>query len=146
MNNTSFAASFDSKECEWADMEVFFEGVRVAKFTGLKWKKTQEKELMYVSGNEPASVQRGNKGYSSTFTVKKGQLDAMNAAVVAAGGEDILDASFTVVVNFKAKGARAAKTHTLVGYEITEFENGMEQGAKSADIALPALFLRLETV
>src|SRR5690606_27003841 len=102
-----------------------------------KYKSSQEKELLYAAGNEPISVQRGNRAYGGTFRFLKGAVDKLNAAAKAAGGEDLLDLSLVAVINYKAKGSRAVQTDTLTGVEITEYEKGMEQNAKSMPIELP---------
>ncbi len=134
---------FDTKECEWADMEILFNGVKIGKATGLKYKKTQEKEHLYASGNEPISIQKGNKGYEGSLSLLKGAVDDIISATKAAGGEDILDAEFTLVCVYKARGNRALKTDTIVGAEFTEFEYGLMQNDKKSEIALPIKFLRL---
>jgi hypothetical protein len=69
----------------------------------------------------------------------------MNRAAIAAGGDDVLDLQFDVVVTYKAKGTRALQTDTLIGVEIKEFEKGWEQGAKSMDVTLPIVFMKLIT-
>lgn len=132
---------FDTKECEWADLELFINGTRVAKVQSAKYKRTQEKELLYAAGNEPISVQRGNQGYGGSLRLLKGAVDSLNEAAVAAGGKDLLDISCVVVVNYKAKGTRLKQTDTLNGVEFTEYEKGMEQNAKSMPIELPIVYL-----
>jgi hypothetical protein len=134
---------FDTRECEWSDQEVFIDGVRVTKIQGIKFKPTQEKEFLHAAGNEPIGIQRGNKTYTGDITLLKGALDDINRAVRAAGGNDILDAEFVVVVNYKAKGNRALQTNTLIGMQVSEYEHGMEQNAKSKPITLPMMFLKL---
>lgn len=132
----------DSKEVEWSDCELFFNGAKVTKFQGFKVKNAQEKEFLYAEGNEAISIQRGNKAKTGEFRLLKGAVDALNAAAVAAGGEDLTDISLVAVLKFKPKGIRTIQTITLYGVEFTEYEYGMEQNAKSMPIALPIMFLR----
>ena len=138
--------AFDSKECEWNDLELYIDGVKIAKFQGLKYSRTQEKEVLHAGGNEPFSVQRGNISYEGEVVLMKGVLDILNAAAVAAGGDDILDIAVTIVANYKPKGTRLVQTDTLTGVEFTKYEKGMEQGAKSMPITLPIMFLGLASV
>ncbi len=133
---------FDSKECEWSDQELFVNGVRIAKVQAVSHKKAQAKEHIHAAGNEPGGIQKGNKSYAGSITLLKGALDVMNLAAIAAGGEDILDVEYTLVIHWKAKGIRAPKTHTLLGVEFTEFDESMAQGAMSMPVTLPFLFLR----
>ncbi len=137
---------FNSKECEWVDLELFVDGFRVAKFLGVKYKKAQEKEFLYAAGSEPIGIQKGNKAYTGEARFLKGALDDMNRAARVAGADDITDISYTLVINYKARGNRAIQTDTLVGVEFEEYEKGMEQNAKSMEITLPFKFLGLKQV
>lgn len=136
---------FDSKDCEWADMTVMVAGSTITKIRGLKYKAAKQKELLHAAGDEPISIQSGKRTYEGTVTVLKGALDDMNRAAISAGGEDILDMQFDIVVTYKARGTRSLQTDTLVNVEITDFEKGWEQGATSMDIALPIIFMKLVT-
>ena len=134
---------FDTKECEWSDLEVYVNGVKITKITGLKFKKTKEKELLYAGDSEPIGIQSGNKGYSGTLTVLRGALEDMNAASRAAGVDDILDAEWSLVCKFKAKGNRLMNTHSIPVAEFSEFEDGLMQNDKKGEIALPFIFTKL---
>ena len=105
----------------------------------------RSKKLLHAAGDEPVSIQSGNRTYEGQIKVLKGALDDMNRAAIAAGGSDILDLQFDIVVTYKAKGTRALQTDVLAGAEIKEFEKGWEQGATSMDITLPIVFLKLVT-
>lgn len=133
---------FDTKECEWSDQDVFLNGFKIAKILGIKFKKTKEKEALYAGGDEPISIQAGNKGYEGTLTILKGAVDNMNVAALAAGGEDLLDVAWTLTVTFKPKGTRLLKTHTLVGVDFEELEEGLMQNDKKSEIPLAFKFLR----
>jgi hypothetical protein len=136
---------FDSKDCEWADMTVMIAGATITKIRGVKYKAHKDKQLLHAAGDEPISIQAGNRTYEGQIKVLKGALDDMNRAAIAAGGDDVLDLQFDVVVTYKAKGTRALQTDTLIGVEIKEFEKGWEQGAKSMDVTLPIVFMKLIT-
>lgn len=135
---------FDTKECEWSDFTVYINGVKITKLTGLKYKKTVEKELLYAAGSDPLSIQRGNKGYTGTLTVLRGAVEDMNRATISAGGEDLTDAEFSIVGTYKAKGARGLSTVTIATAEFSEFEDGLMQNDKKGEIALPFVFLELK--
>ncbi len=135
---------FDTKECEWSDQEILVNGVKVAKATGLKFKKSQEKEHMYAAGDEPLDIQRGNKKYEGTLTMLKGAVEDVNKAAIAAGGDDLLDIRVQIICNYKAKGNRILQTYTLIDVEFTDFELGMMQNDKKLEVSIPMLFLRLK--
>lgn len=134
---------FDSKDCEWADMTVMIAGATITKIKGIKYKASQEKKLLYAAGTEPISIQSGNRSYDGEIKVLKGALDDMNRAALAAGGDDVLDMQFDIVITYKAKGTRALQTDTLVSVEVSDFEKGWDQGAQSMEVSLPIVFMKL---
>lgn len=134
---------FDSKDCEWADMTVMFAGSPLTKIRGLKYKAAKEKQLLHAAGDEPISIQSGNRTYEGQIKVLKGAIDDMNRAAIAAGGDDILDMQFDIIITYKPRGSRPLQTDTLIGVEVKEFEKGWEQGAKNMDVQLPIVFLKL---
>ena len=136
---------FDSKECEWADMTVIFAGATLTKIRGLKYKAVKDKQLLHAAGDEPISIQSGNRTYEGQIKVLKSALDDMNRAAIAAGGSDVLDMQFDIVVTYKAQGARQLQIDTLQGVEIKDFEKGWDQGAKNMDVTLPVIFMKLTT-
>jgi hypothetical protein len=136
---------FDSKDCEWADMTVMFAGSPLTKIRAVKYKAAKEKQLLHAAGDEPISIQHGNRTYEGQIKVLKGAIDDMNAAAIEAGGDDILDMQFDIVITYKPRGTRQLQTDTLAGVEVKEFEKGWEQGAKNMDVVLPIVFMKLIT-
>ena len=134
---------FDSKECEWADVTVSVAGSTVTKVTGIKYGVKAEKEHLYGAGDEPISIQSGNRAPTGTLTLLKGAFDAIHAAALAAGGRDVTDLQFDIVVFYKPRGTRPPQTDVLQNCEVSDFEKGMMQNDKSMPINLPFLFLRL---
>lgn len=138
-------AFFDSKECEWADMSIFFAGSPLVKVRGLKYKASKSKTLLHGAGDEPICIQSGNRTFEGQIKVLKGALDDMNTAARNAGGADVLDMQFDIVVTYKPAVGRALQTDVLIGVEIKDFEKGWEQGAKNMDITLPIVFMGLQS-
>ncbi len=137
-------AFFDSKDCEWADMTVMFAGAPLTKIRGLKYKTSKEKQLLHAAGDQPISIQSGNRTNDGEIKVLKGAIDDMNRAAQLAGGQDILDMQFDIIICYKPQGTRLLQTDTLLGVEVTAFEKGWEQGSKNMDVSLPIVFLRLQ--
>ena len=134
---------FDSKDCEWADMTVMFAGSPLTKIRGVRYKASKDKQLLHSAGDEPISIQSGNRTYEGEVKVLKGAIDDMNRAAQSAGGDDILDMSFDIVITYKPKGTRPLQTDVLVNVEVKDFEKGWDQGAKNMDVTLPIVFLKL---
>ncbi len=136
---------FSTKECEWSDVTVQIAGATVTKLRGISYKAMKDKELLHAAGDSPISIQSGNRTYEGNIKVLKGALDDMNRAAIAAGGKDVLDLAFDVVIVYKPKGSRVLQTDVLVNVEIKEFQKGWDQGAKSMDVDLPILFTDMVT-
>lgn len=137
---------FNSKECEWADMSVLFAGAPLVKVRQISYKVSKEKSHLHAAGDKPIGIQSGNRTYEGQIKVLKGALDNMELAAKAAGGEDILDMVFDIVVTYRPKGNRPLQTDTLIGVEIKDVEKGWEQGAKNMDITLPIIFMDRKSI
>ena len=110
-------------------------GVRSVKYTS-----KQEKEALHAKGNEPHSIQRGNRTYEGEFGLTQSELEALTA-----NGEDLLDLQLTAIITYgnPSKGDMVV-TDVLYGVEFTEETKGMQQGDKYMDITIPFLFLKKE--
>jgi len=134
---------FNSKECEWADIVVQIGGANCGKLMAIKYGIKAAKEHLFAAGDEPISIQSGNREPTGSITLLKGAFDNVNAAAVAATGRDLTDLQFDIIVTYKAKGTRALQTDSLIGCEISDFNLAWGQGDKSAKLELPFLFLNL---
>lgn len=137
---------FDSREFEFADVKVIMLGVELTGLRGLTYKKSQEKEAVYGSGNEPKAIQRGNKTYDGTLMVLKSDFDALNRAAVAAGYEDIVDVPgnlIDITCVYQKPGTASLATTRVLSVDFTEYEDGMQQNDKFKEVSLPFLALRI---
>jgi len=134
---------FDSKECEWKDISLSIAGVPLVKVTNISYKSMRDSEPLHAAGDKPISIQHGNRTYEGSFTLLKGAVDNMNAAAVAAGGNDLLDLTFDATVTYKAQGARALQVDVIMGISVTEFEKKWAQGDKKGEVALPFKCLQI---
>ena len=138
---------FDSQECAWTDMQVFLNGKMITKISGIKYKKSVEKEPIYGAGDEPLSIQRGQKKYTGELKLKKGSIDDINRAAKQVGFADALDMfGLIIVVNYKPTLNRPMQQDTLIGTEFIEFEKGWESNAKEMPVTVPFVFLSLKSV
>lgn len=138
---------FDSREYEYADITVSMLGITAKGCRGIKYKKSQDKELIYAQGNNPKAIQRGNKKYDGTLDLLKSDSDLFNDAAVAAGYEDITDVPgklINITVCYAKEDQAVPKTDTMVNVEFTEYEEGMKTGEKFKEISLPFIFLKLK--
>ena len=134
---------FDTKDFEWKDITVTIGGAKVNKLRNIKFKTAQEKDYLHGAGDDPLSIQSGNRTYPGTIEITAIALRDLNAAAIAAGGRDALDLKFDVVVSYRAAVNRPLLLRTLIGVELEEFEEGMAQGEKFSTISLPFKALKV---
>lgn len=134
---------FDSKDVEWNDLTVLVGGSRLTKLRGVKYGVKTTKTHLYAEGDDPISIQSGNREPQGTIKVLKGAIDAMNEAAVKAGGRDITDLVFDIVIVWKPQGTRPLQTDKLVGCQVSDFEKGIDQGGDKVEVDLPFLFMQL---
>ncbi len=129
---------FNSSQYEWADITVFAGGRDITGIRSIKYSTKQEKELLHGKGNNPLSIQKGNKTNEGEIGLLQSELEALE---VAAGGS-ILDLELNVVVTYgnPSKGD-AVKTDQLIGVQFTEDPRELKQGDKFMEITVPFLFL-----
>ena len=135
------ASEFNTKEYEWADVEVLLLGRPVTGIRDVKYKASQEKEVLYARGNKGRSIQKGNKIYDGSIMILQSELDAL---INAAGTDkDALDIPpFDIVIAYEAGGI--IKTDIVKNAEFTEFEKGMAQNDKNMEIELPFICLDIQ--
>lgn len=143
-NNPNGTPIFDSKEYRWSDMSFEFLNVNIVAIQELTYSVEQDSEELFAAGDEPISIQRGNRKYSGQMTILKSLLDDMNTAAQAAGFRDVLDLNFPVTVAYS--NTTKVKKDVLVGCVITKFNDGMSQGDKYAKIVLPFKFTRRKPI
>jgi ribosomal protein S12 len=136
----------DYDECQWKEMIVAISGADVTKVRGVRYGVESDDEALHAAGDEPISIQSGNKKYTGSFKFLKGALDALQVAAKAAGAKDITGIRFTITVTYLPAGERVMMTDTLGGCKISKWEKGWEQGAKYMDIDVPINFLTLTTL
>ena len=132
---------FDTREYEWADVSVMLGGVLLTKIQGVSYTASQEKEVIYGKGNEPISVQKGNKSYSGSLTLLQSELDSLTLA----GGDDGvlgLQVDILVVYGNPQKGDVLRKYY-LRGVQFTSEPRDIKSGDKNmAAQSLDFIFLK----
>ncbi len=129
---------FNSRQYEWADITVFAGGRDITGIRSVKYSTKQEKELLHGKGNNPLSIQKGNKTNEGEIGLLQSELEALE---VAAGGS-ILDLELNVVVTYgNPTSGDMVKTDQLIGVQFTEDPRELKQGDKFMEITVPFIFL-----
>jgi hypothetical protein len=140
---------YNSQETVWNDQSMQIFGAIASKIIGVKFSEEIEKELLYAAGGDAIGIQEGNTKLEGSFKVLKSQLDAWNAAAVAAGYDSILKVPYqaiTATVVYKAAYGRLLQGFTIQGIGFTKREYDLAQAGKKMEIDLPFMFLGLTNV
>lgn len=103
---------FNSREYEWADVNVVIGGRIVTGIRSVKYKESKEKEVLYGKGNKPQGIQHGNYSYDGEVTILQSELQALETAAKAAGVSSILELSMEIVVSYVDPGREASSAPT----------------------------------
>lgn len=132
---------FDSRQYEYADITVILGGKDITGLRGIKYSKKQEKEVIYGKGNEPISIQKGNKSYEGEISLLQSELDTL----AVNGGGSILDMQLDAIVSYGNPSKGDVLTIDCIqGIQFTEEAKEMSQGDKFMEVKLPFICLRVE--
>ena len=134
------------QECSWKEMIIAISGAPAIKIRGVKYAIESEDEPLHAGGDEPISIQKGNRKYTFSFKFLKGALDDFQAAALALGVLDITQVVFTITVSYLPLSTGILCTDTISGCTISKWEKGWEQGAKYMDIEVPGNALGITSV
>ena len=120
-------------------MRALVGGRLLTRLRGVRYKVSKEKELLYGTGDEPVSIQSGNKAYEGELTMLRSEYETL----AASGGGTVLDMQVDIVVSYgNPTAGDVMVTDKLLGCQFTEEEDSMSQGDKNEEITLPFIFLR----
>lgn len=132
----------NGREYEFADVSVIGGGKDIIGLRGIKYTAKQEKELLYGKGNQPASIQHGNKSYDGELSVLQSELETMIASVAS---HDLMDLRINMAVCYgnPSKGEPMV-TDRIYNLEFTEAGKELKQGDKNQEIALPFIATKID--
>ena len=134
---------FNSKEYEWADIDVVMGGRSVTGIRGIKYDTKKEKEQIYAKGNTPHAIQSGNYEHSGEITLLQSEYNALRQAAKG----DILNVSLDIVVAYgNPSRGDTVTVDTLIGVEFTEDNTEWKQGDKFLEKSIPFIFLDKKNV
>ena len=136
--------AFNTKEFSWSNVEIAMLGRSITKARGVSYKATKEKEYLHARGENPYSIQSGNKAYEGQLVLLQSEVEAMAAQLEP--DEDLTDLEpFSVSVSYVPKNGTGVITHTLENVEFTEDPREINQNDKFQEITLPIMFLGRKT-
>ena len=106
---------------------------------GIKYKESQDKELLYAKGNRPLSIQKGNIKYEGSIVLLQSEVETLKELARSVRGRaSVLDLNLNAVVCYgdPSKGDPML-TDMIYNIQFTEAEKGGNQGDKNMEITLP---------
>lgn len=131
--------AFNSREYEWADVNVIVGGVDIIGIRGVKWTRKKELEPVYAKGRDPHSINAGNNAYDIELEMLQSSFDQLEAAA----NDDILSLNVDIQVTFGNTGD-VLKTHRALGVRFSEDVLDIKQGDKFAAITVPGMALKIQ--
>jgi len=132
---------FDSREYEWSDITLVLGGADITGIMEIRYTEKQEKELSYGKGNEPHSIQKGNRGYEGSLKIMQSDYESL----VAAGKGSVLNIEADAIVAYgNPSNGDTITTDKILKLQFTEAPKGMAQNDKKMEVTLPFIFLRLQ--
>lgn len=93
---------FNTNEFAWKDISFRALGRKITGCTGVEYTVERDTEYLHTTGDEPQSIQEGNKRYPGTLTITQSELRAMDNLAKAEGYNDVTDLPpFDLVVKYK---------------------------------------------
>lgn len=130
--------SFDSREYEWADLNLVLGGRDITRFRGIKYTSKIEREPLYAKGRDPIAIQSGNVAVEGEITLLQSEVKALEVA----GNGDIMGLSLDATVTY-GNPPDPQVTNRVLGLRFTELPKEMKQGDKFMEITLPFVALRV---
>lgn len=129
----------NGRQYEFADLSLILGGRDVVGMHGIKYTEKQEKELLYGKGNQPLSIQKGNRSYEGEITLLQSELETLKLlARQQTGRSSILSLNLNAVVCYgNPLHGDAMITDRLFGIQFTEEEKALSQGDKFMEITIP---------
>ena len=137
--------AFNTKEFAWSNVEIATLGRVLTRVRGVKYSSKKEKEYLHARGENPHSIQSGNKTYEGELMLLQSELEAIQRQLGA--NEDITDlGGLNITVVYKPKYGTSLVTHILKNVEFTEDPREIKQGDKFQELTLPIMFLEREAI
>ena len=137
--------AFNTKEFAWSNVEIAMLGRVLIRVRGIKYAAKKEKEYLHARGENPHSIQSGNKTYEGEVMLLQSELEAIQRQLKST--EDITDLPpFNITVVYKPKDGTSLVTHILKNVEFTEDNRETKQGDKFQELTIPIMFLEREAI
>lgn len=131
-------------EYAWRDQSTVVAGREVGTIQAIEYTTQRAQEYVYGAGDQPHSIQPGNKGYPVRITLLQSDIEALNQSAQALGAQDLTDIKFDVINSYAKSVTDARVTDMILGIAVEELPKGWNQGDPKMSIQLSGKALRID--
>ncbi len=126
----------------WADIKINLLGATVTGVTKIMYEDTLDIQDNYGAGSYPTDRGEGNYKANASITLKKYELERLQAAALSSGGsttriQEIPE--FDIVVAYMPKGQDVIKTDVIRNCRFTKNMRDAKQGDTNLEFEIPLL-------
>lgn len=134
--------NFDSRNYDWSETEVAFNGRVLTSIQGIAYNLKQAKSFLYGKGVNPLAIKKGNKSLEGTMTVTMAELQNLKDEAPNRELVNMRNVTIQVAYSNQDEGGGDVNRDSLLGVEFTEEPVDIKQGDPTAVVALPFMALR----
>lgn len=130
----------NTRQYEWSDISIVILGKTINGIVAVEYGVDRKKDYVYGRGNNPLSIQRGQKKFEGEMTLLQSEYDELSLLARAVNPKyDITDISFDIAISYGV-GAQVVRD-IILSAEFTESKKGMKSEDSFMEIKLPFMAL-----
>ncbi len=130
-------ARIDTRNYNWSECEIRFNGRLLTSVQGVAWNHKQEKTAIYGKGNKALAIQEGNESVDGSLTLMQSELEALLDECPENKAIRLKNADLQVAFNDGEQVVR----YTIKGIAFTEEPHDHKQNDPVAISTMPFLAL-----
>ena len=133
----------NTRQYEWDDISIVFLGKTISGIVAVEYGADRKKDYVYGRGNDPLSIQRGQKKYEGEITLLQSEYTELAILAKTVNPKyDITDISFDIAISYGV-GAQVVRD-IIRSAEFTEAKKGMKNEDTHMEIKLPFMALGID--
>lgn len=126
----------------WGNVKVAIAGNQIEGITAIKYKKKDDKELLYGAGNKPIGVGKGNVSYEGSVSMYRYEVDRILQGIQ--DGEKSLGRVASFPITVMVEGSGGTFSTDIVTAQFMEEGRDLKQGDKMDIVELPLLVTNIQ--
>lgn len=130
---------YKTSEFAFTDISIVMAGRIVTGVKEVEYGLTREVSQIFTNGIKAHSKIKKHKEYTGSITLLQSEFEALTDAAKTAGGDDVTDISFDLVVTYAKSITDRIVTDSWIECDITEAKKRYAQGDDGMQITLPMI-------